>query len=261
MPARSAPPASSDIDAEVTTLFEELATCADGDARGAELRDRIVALMLPLAQNLARRFAGRGVDLDDLHQVAGLGLVQAVNRFDPSRGSDFVSFAIPTITGEVKRYFRDHSWATRVPRRVKDLSLALSTATETLAQRLGRSPTAAELAGELGVDVGEVIEAVAAQGSYSAQSLDSPVSREGEQGVTLADTLAADDAALENAENYLALRPILDRLPDRQKRIVVMRFFEERTQTEIAREVGISQVHVSRLLAKTFEQIRAELDD
>jgi RNA polymerase sigma-B factor len=247
------------VDTDTDILFDELASCDPDSDRAAELRDRIVSEMLPLARNLARRFTGRGIETDDLEQVASVGLLQAVTRFDPSHGSNFLAFAVPTITGELRRHFRDHAWAMRVPRRVKDLTLSITAATETLTQRLGRSPTAPELAAELGVGTDEIIEAVAASGTYHTQSLDTPVARDGEAGATLADTLASDDDDLEKRETRLALQPILAQLPEREKRIVVMRFFEEKSQSEIARAIGISQVHVSRLLSKTFAHIRSEL--
>ncbi|WP_254699117.1 RNA polymerase sigma factor SigF [Rhodococcus sp. SGAir0479] len=244
----------------MTELFAELASCDPGDPRGAALRDQIVALTLPLARNIARRFSSRGEEMDDLYQVACVGLIHAVDRFDPARGSGFTSFAVPTIMGEVRRYFRDHAWAARVPRRVKDLSLDVGKATEALSHRLGRSPTAAELAAELDTDPDSVIEAIAAAGAYQTHSLDSPVVRDGDTDATLADTLAADDNELEKSELHLALRPLIEKLSPREKRIVKMRFFEERTQTEIARELGVSQVQVSRLLSKILARIRTDLD-
>lgn len=197
--------------------------------------------------------------MDDLYQVACVGLIKAVDRFDPAQGS-FTAFAVPTIMGEVRRYFRDHAWAARVPRRVKDLTLDVGKATEELSQRLGRSPTATELAVELGTDADSVIEAIAAAGAYQTHSLDTPLSRDGESA-TLADTLATDDVELEQTELHLALQPLIDRLEPREKRIVVMRFFEEKTQTEIAREIGVSQVQISRLLSKILTRIRTNLDE
>lgn len=249
----------TDDDREVDRLLSELALAGDDDVRAAALREEIVTRMLPLARNIARRFHGRGMEPEDLYQVASMGLVQAVKRFDPAHGSELISYAVPTITGEIRRHFRDHSWATRVPRRVKDLSVSLPTATETLSHKLGRSPTAAELATELGVDTGEIIEAVAASNAHRTQSLDAPASREGDLGAVLADTLGDVDPALENTEAYVMLAPVLNLLDERERRILVMRFFEEKTQYEIAHEVGISQVHVSRLLTKTINKIRAEL--
>lgn len=256
----SPPPQASGSSDRVTELFVALANCEPDDARAAALRDEIVARTLPLARNIARRFASRGAEMDDLYQVASVGLIHAVDRFDPTHGSEFAAFAVPTIMGEVRRYFRDHAWAARVPRRVKDLTLDLRNATEALSQRLGRSPTAPELAAELGTDPDAVIEALAAAGAYQTHSLDSPVVRHGDTDATLADTLAADDVELEKTELHLALRPLIDKLSPREKRIVKLRFFEERTQTEIAHELGVSQVQVSRLLSKILTRIRTDLD-
>lgn len=249
---------SGDLDG-VAELFAELAECDPGDDRGNALRDRIVAQSLPLARNIARRFASRGEEMDDLYQVACVGLINAVDRFDPAQGN-FAAYAVPTIMGEVRRYFRDHAWAARVPRRVKDLTLDVGKATEALSQRLGRSPTATELAVELGTDPDSVIEAIAAAGAYQTHSLDSPVGRDGESA-TLADTLATDDVDLEQTELQLSLQPLIDQLEPREKRIVVMRFFEEKTQTEIAREIGVSQVQISRLLSKILTRIRTNLGE
>lgn len=250
---------SDDLDG-VAELFAELANCDPGDERGTALRGRIVAQSLPLARNIARRFSSRGEEMDDLYQVACVGLINAVDRFDPAQGSSFAAYAVPTIMGEVRRYFRDHAWAARVPRRLKDLTLDVGKATEALSQRLGRSPTAHELATELGTDPDSVMEAIAAAGAYQTHSLDSPVGRDGESA-TLADTLATDDVDLEQTELHLALQPLIDQLEPREKRIVVMRFFEERTQTEIAREIGVSQVQISRLLSKILARIRTNLDE
>jgi len=249
---------SGDLDG-VAELFAELTNCHPGDERSSELRGRIVAQSLPLARNIARRFASRGEEMDDLYQVACVGLINAVDRFDPAQGN-FAAYAVPTIMGEVRRYFRDHAWAARVPRRVKDLTLDVGKATEELSQRLGRSPTATELAVELGTDADSVIEAIAAAGAYQTHSLDSPVGRDGESA-TLADTLATDDVELERTELHLALQPLIDQLEPREKRIVVMRFFEEKTQTEIAREIGVSQVQISRLLSKILTRIRTNLGE
>lgn len=251
---------ASAAEGEISVLFDELATYPSGDDGGAAaLRDRIIAQALPMARNIARRFANRGEEFDDLYQVACLGLINAVDRFDSSRGREFAAFAVPTIMGEVRRHFRDRTWALRVPRRLKDLSVSLNTATESLTQRLGRSPTAAELATELGVDVDEIIEALAASSAYQTRSLDTPLSREDSAGASLADTLGTDDAELDKSELHLALRPLLEQLPARERRMIALRFFYDKSQSEIAQEVGISQVHVSRVLSKTLTRLRTGL--
>ncbi|MDG3013834.1 RNA polymerase sigma factor SigF [Speluncibacter jeojiensis] len=246
-------------DRDLAELFDELANCPPEDERAAALRDRIIALALPLARNIARRFANRGEEFDDLYQVASLGLINAVDRFDPGRGREFAAFAVPTIMGEVRRHFRDRTWAVRVPRRLKDLSVNLNKTTETLTQRLGRSPTAAELATELGTDVGEIIEALAASSAYQTRSLDTPLAPREGGGVSLGDTIASDDVELDKSELRLALRPLLEQLPPRERRMLTLRFFHDKSQSEIAREIGISQVQVSRVLSKTLTRLRAGL--
>ena len=256
-PGESTTPARRGADAEVVDLFTAWAAAPAEEAEA--LRDEIATRMMPLARNVARRFAGRGEDFDDLHQVACVGLLHAIDRFDPARGSDFVAFAVPTVMGEVRRYFRDHAWVAHVPRRLKDLTVAINKTVDGLAQRLGRSPTASELAAAIGVDTADVIEALAAGSAYQPASLDTPLDADGSTS-TLADTLGGDDMELGRSETYLALRPLLDRLPARERQILILRFFKDKTQAEIAHEVGISQVHVSRLLTRTLAEIRSGLD-
>jgi RNA polymerase sigma-B factor len=222
-------------------------------------RDEIVERCLPLAEHIARRFDGRGEAHEDLVQVARVGLVNAVIRFDLDAGSDFVSFAVPTIMGEVRRHFRDNSWAVKVPRRLKELHLRLGTATAELSQRLGRAPTASELAAEVGMNRTEVIEGLVAGSSYKTLSIDSTTSSGDEEVRAIADTLGAVDASLERIENREALRPLLNSLPERERTVLVLRFFESMTQTQIAEYVGISQMHVSRLLAKTLARLRDQM--
>ncbi|ATQ28890.1 RNA polymerase sigma factor [Rhodococcus ruber Chol-4] len=251
---------AADEYADVIPLFEEMTTLGEDDPARGTMRDSLVERCLPLAEHIARRFDGRGEAFDDLLQVARLGLVNAVDRFDPERGSDFVSFAVPTIMGEVRRHFRDAGWAVRVPRRMKEMHLALSKATGELSQRLGRAPTAAELAAELGLDPEEVAEGLVAGNAYQAVSVDRPAPA-GDDGVTLADTLGDYDAALAHVENHEALRPLLAALPERERTVVLLRFFGNMTQTQIAERVGVSQMHVSRLLTKTLAQLREQLGE
>lgn len=258
-PANSAGPGRVDS-AEIDALF---AVHRDrSGAAAAEVRDEIISRALPLARGIARRFSGRGEDFDDLYQVACVGLIKAIDRFDPGLGHEFVSFAVPTVMGEVRRHFRDHAWSAHVPRRLKDLTVSIGKVTDPLAQRLGRSATAAEIAAEIGAEPTEVIEALAARNAYQPTSLDSPLGSVDDEGAgTLADTLGEDDAELARSEDYLALRPVLDELPPRERRILVLRFFKEMSQSDIAREIGVSQVHVSRLLARTLAEIRARMAD
>lgn len=229
------------------------------DPRRSALRDELVTRCLPLAEHIARRFDGRGESHDDLVQVARVGLVNAVDRFDVARGFDFVSFAVPTIMGEVRRHFRDAGWAIRVPRRMKELHLSLSKATSDLSQRLGRSPTVSELAAELGLDPEEVSQGLIAGNAYQTVSVDSTAGNRTDD-VPLLDTLGDYDTALENVENHEALRPLLASLPERERTVVLLRFFGNMTQTQIAEKLGISQMHVSRLLARTLAQLREGLE-
>jgi RNA polymerase sigma-B factor len=244
-------------------MFREL-VALDGDSPEFQRhRDKIVERCLPLADHIARRFEGRGEPRDDLVQVARVGLVNAVARFDVDAGSDFVSFAVPTIMGEVRRHFRDNSWSVKVPRRLKELHLRLGAATADLSQRLGRAPTASELAAELDMDRTEVVEGLVAGSSYNTLSIDSGGSGSGsgdEDARAIADTLGDVDAGLERIENREALRPLLDGLPERERTVLVLRFFESMTQTQIAERVGISQMHVSRLLAKSLARLRDQLE-
>ncbi|HEX5142909.1 MAG TPA: RNA polymerase sigma factor SigF [Mycobacterium sp.] len=244
--------------ADVLGMFRELATLSDGTAQFQRQRDNIVERCLPLADHIARRFDGRGEPRDDLVQVARVGLVNAVIRFDVNAGSDFVSFAVPTIMGEVRRHFRDNSWSVKVPRRLKELHLRLGTATSELSQRLGRAPTASELAEELGMDRDEVIEGLVAGSSYNTLSIDSGGGGD-DEAPAIADTLGDVDASLDRIENRETLRPLLDSLPDRERTVLVLRFFESMTQTQIAERIGVSQMHVSRLLARALARLRDQL--
>lgn len=239
-------------------LFSELATLAPADPRRAELRDRLVAGHLPVARNIARRFAHRGESQDDLEQVATLGLIHAVDRFEPDRGTDFLSFAVPTITGEVRRHFRDHAWSMRVPRRLKDLHVALGTAISELSQRSGRAPTATELARHLGLPREEVLEGLEAAGAYRSTSLDDMLTGD-DTRPALEGVIGEADAELDRVEYRAALAPLLEQLPERERSILKLRFFGGMTQSQIADRVGLSQMHVSRLLSRTLARLRSEL--
>ena len=240
-------------------MFRELAELEEGSVAFQRQRDRIVQRCLPLADHIARRLDGRGEPRDDLVQVARVGLVNAVIRFDVNAGSDFVSFAVPTIMGEVRRHFRDNSWSVKVPRRLKELHLRLGAATAELSQRLGRAPTPTELAAELEMDRDEVVEGLVAGSSYNTLSIDSGGSGS-EEAPAIADTLGDVDLTLDQIENRESLRPLLAALPERERTVLVLRFFESMTQTQIAERVGISQMHVSRLLAKSLARLRDQLE-
>jgi RNA polymerase sigma-B factor len=240
-------------------MFRELASVAPDSMEFQRQRDKIVERCLPLADHIARRFEGRGEPRDDLVQVARVGLVNAVVRFDVEAGSDFVSFAVPTIMGEVRRHFRDNSWSVKVPRRLKELHLRLGTATAELSQRLGRAPTATELAAELGMERDEVVEGLVAGSSYNTLSIDIGGGSDDDDARAIADTLGDVDAGMDRIEDREALRPLLEALPERERMVLVLRFFESMTQTQIAERVGISQMHVSRLLAKSLARLRDQL--
>ncbi|MFG2223610.1 RNA polymerase sigma factor SigF [Streptomyces sp. NPDC048644] len=238
-------------------LFLELRKLPDGSAERAELRNTLVRMHLPLVEHLARRFRNRGEPLDDLTQVATIGLIKSVDRFDPERGVEFSTYATPTVVGEIKRHFRDKGWAVRVPRRLQELRLSLTTATAELSQRHGRAPTVHELAEHLGISEEEVLEGLESANAYSTLSLDVPDTDD--ESPAVADTLGAEDEALEGVEYRESLKPLLEDLPPREKKILLLRFFGNMTQSQIAQEVGISQMHVSRLLARTLAQLREKL--
>ncbi|WP_328845534.1 RNA polymerase sigma factor SigF [Mycolicibacterium septicum] len=245
--------------ADVRDMFRELGGLSEDSSAYERQRERIVERCLPLADHIARRFDGRGEPREDLIQVARVGLVNAVNRFDVDAGSDFVSFAVPTIMGEVRRHFRDNSWSVKVPRRLKELHLRLGAATAELSQRLGRAPTASELAVELEMDREEVIEGLVAGSSYNTLSIDSGGGGD-EEAPAIVDTLGDMDDGLDQIENRETLRPLLAQLPERERTVLLLRFFESMTQTQIAERVGVSQMHVSRLLAKSLARLRDQLE-
>ena len=228
--------------------------------RDPALRDQLVEGHLGLAEYLARRFSNRGEPLDDLVQVASLGLLKAVDRFEPSRGVEFSTYATHTIVGELKRHFRDKGWAVRAPRRMQELYLRLGKVVSALSQELGRSPTIPELACEAQVSEEEVLEALEAGQAYRSSSLDAPSSTD-EDGDTLSSHLGGEDPGLLEAEHRAALSPLMARLPPREQNILQLRFFEGMTQSEIAGQLGISQMHVSRLLARSLDQLRAAAND
>ena len=244
--------------ARARAMFAEMAALPPGSAEHQAIRDELVKTHLPLVEYLARRFRNRGELHDDLVQVATIGLIKSVDRFDLGRGVEFSTYATPTIVGEIKRHFRDKGWAIRVPRRLQELKLALAKATSELAQRNGRSPTVAELAHYLGMSEEDVLEGLESANAYSTISLDTPESGDSD-ALAVADTLGVADESLEGVEYRESLKPLLDELPSREKRILLLRFFGNMTQSQIAAELGISQMHVSRLLARTLARLREGL--
>jgi RNA polymerase sigma-B factor len=244
--------------ARAREMFLQLSVLPADDPARRAVRDELVEMHLPLVEYLARRFRNRGEPLDDLVQVATIGLIKSVDRFDLERGVEFSTYATPTVVGEIKRHFRDKGWAIRVPRRLQELKLSLTKATSELSQKLGRSPTVAELAKHLDTTEEEVLEGLESANAYSAVSLDAPDGGE-DDSPAVADSLGITDDALEGVEYRESLKPLLEQLPPREKRILLLRFFGNMTQSQIATELGISQMHVSRLLARTLAQLRQGL--
>jgi RNA polymerase sigma-B factor len=224
------------------------------------LRDELVVVHLNLVRFLAVRFANRGEPLDDLVQVGTVGLLKAIDRFDLERGVEFTTYATPTIVGEIKRYFRDKGWAVKVPRRLQELNLAVNRANDKLAVELGRSPTVGELAEHLKAGEDEILEAQELGQAYNLLSLDSEVSGETDKkSQTLADTVGVSDAGLELLEDRANLQRAFEVLTGRERVIIYLRFYESVSQTEIAKRLNVSQMHVSRLQAKALDKLRAVL--
>jgi RNA polymerase sigma-B factor len=243
---------------ESRELLIELSALDHGDPRRVQTRNRLTTIHLPLAEHLARRFSGRGEPYEDLVQVATIGLIKSIDRYDPSRGVEFSTYATPTILGEIKRWFRDKGWAVRVPRRLQELRLSVSTATTDLTHERGRSPTVAELANELKVSEESVLEALESATAYTAVSLDTP-DPTAEFPVSPLEAIGHLDEGLEGVENREAITRVLSTLPERERRIIVLRFFRGMTQSQIAADVGISQMHVSRLLSRSLVHLREAL--
>ena len=225
----------------------------------ATARDDLVRLHLPLVEHCARRFRNRGEPFEDLVQVGTIGLIKSVDRFEAERGVEFSTYATPTIIGEIKRHFRDKGWAIRVPRRLQELRMQIVTATAELTQDLGRSPTPRELGERIGCTVEEIIEGMESSNAYSTLSLDATDDSD-EPGGSMLDALGTDDPNLEHVEVRESIKPMLDQLDPREKRILVLRFFKNKTQTQIAEEIGVSQMHVSRLLTRTLAQLRSSME-
>jgi RNA polymerase sigma-B factor len=240
-------------------LFLELhdETAPSSSREGA--RDSLVHLHLALVEHCARRFRNRGEPFEDLVQVGTIGLIKSIDRFDSDRGVEFSTYATPTIIGEIKRYFRDKGWAIRVPRRLQELRMQIGAASAELTQSLGRSPTPRELAETIGCTVEEIVEGIESSNAYSTLSLDA--SDDSDDGsASMLDAIGIDDAGLEHVEIRESLKPLLDRLDPREKKILLLRFFKNMTQSQIAEEIGVSQMHVSRLLTRTLDQLRTSLE-
>jgi len=240
---------------EATQRLLEQCVTADEDRRRA-LQDRIVEINLQIAVDVARRYRSRGVAIEDLEQVAYLGLVKAARGFDPERATDFLSYAVPTIRGEVRRYFRDHGWTVRPPRTVQQAQARITAVESDLCQELGRAPRPTEIAERLDLDLDLVVEALAANGCFSPTSLDATPG-DGDAGI--GDRLGDEDASFDSAEARVALRPLLEHLDRRERIMLEMRFFKGATQSEIGEVLGITQMQVSRLLSALLARLRDEL--
>lgn len=237
------------------------ATAAHDEESRQRLREEAIEAWLPLAEQLARRYAGRGEPLDDITQTASIGLIKAIDRFEPERGTGFVAFAVPTVQGEIRRHFRDGTWQLRVPRRLQELRLAVRDAAEDLTQELGHTPSTGEVAEKLEVSPEEVVDGVGAARAYNTLSLDASAAGSADAGVELGELIGEEDADLAQVELRMALAPALAQLPDREQRILSLRFYGNLTQTEIAERIGVSQMHVSRLLTRSLRMLRDALID
>lgn len=244
-------------------LFKLLARTEPGTAEWTIIRDQLVERHLPLASNLARRYAHRPGQAEDLAQVAAVGLIKAINRFDPDRGLQFSTYAAPTIVGELKRHLRDTDWLVRPPRRLQETGLRITAETENPTQELGRQPTVRELAGLLDLNRAEVQQGLAAIRAHSAVSLDAEAAGRSEPNVDdpqlVKDTIGTEDPALEQVENRAVLRPLLTRLTDREKQILRLRLLHDMRQSQIARQISISQPHVSLILSRTLKRLHERL--
>jgi RNA polymerase sigma-B factor len=236
-------------------MFEQLAALEAGTSEHEKIRAALIERHLPLVTFMARKFADRGEPLDDLIQVGTIGLIKAIDRFEISKGFEFSTFATPTIVGEIKRHFRDKTWAVRVPRRLQELGASVNRATTELTHKLDRSPTPKEIAKHLGITVDEVAEALESNAAYSTVSLDVT----SDTSTSIGETFGSLDEALEGVEYRESLKPLLAQLDDREKRILQMRFFDNLSQSQIATELGISQMHVSRILNKVLSHLREGL--
>ncbi|MER5876153.1 SigB/SigF/SigG family RNA polymerase sigma factor [Streptomyces sp. NPDC001910] len=243
-------------DEPAAVLFSQLASLDEGPERDA-VREELVALWLPMAHRIAGRFRNRGEDIDDLRQVAALGLVKAIDRYDAGRGA-FETYAVPTITGEIKRHFRDRAWAVRVPRRVQELRNQVRLARRDLTQQPGSpEPTPADLAAHTGLTDDDVAAGLEALESYSTLSLDAALTAEDDY--TLADTLSATDPSYDLVVDREAAKDALRQLPERERTVLYLRFFKDMTQSRIAEQLGCSQMHVSRLISGTCSHVRDQV--
>lgn len=227
------------------------------ETRDPKIRERLVLMHQNLVRFLAGKFMNRGEPIEDLVQVGTIGLINAIDRFDPSRGTKFSTYATPTIVGEIRRYFRDKAWSLKVPRRLQELNLAANKAADSLSQKLGRAPTIQEIAREVGASEEETLEAMELGNAYDTVSLDSKLAYEGESApLSLAEFVGDTDGSLDTLEKYGDLNQAIDCLDQREKSIIYLRFFKDMSQTEVAKRLNISQMHVSRLQQKALKRLR-----
>jgi RNA polymerase sigma-B factor len=245
-------------DGRAERLLQELAVLEPRDRRREEIKAELVVMHTALARYIAGRYARRGEPQEDVEQAAMVGLIKAINRYDPEVGERFVSYAAPTMTGEVKRHFRDRTWTMRMPRRLQELRLSLSAARQDFTREHGRAPTVPEIAALLGVTEEEAVEVIGATDAYRPVSLDSPVADE-EGSESIGDLIGDDDPELDLVIDRNSLRPLLEDLPERERMILIYRFFGNKTQTEIAELLDISQMHVSRLITRSLAALRRRL--
>ncbi|RST07090.1 RNA polymerase sigma factor SigF [Streptomyces sp. WAC05374] len=241
-------------------FFDRLAVLEEGTEEYQYVRNTLIELNLSLVKYAATRFRNRSDQMEDIIQVGTIGLIKAIDRFDLSREVEFTTFAMPCVIGEIKRFFRDTSWSVHVPRRLQELRIDIARATDELFQRLDRSPTPAELAEHLGMEEDEILEGLVASNGYTAGSIDLPLDDSGDNSSeTLSDRLGEPDRELEIVENVQALKPLIEQFDERDRRILRMRYVDEMTQSEIGAELGVSQMHVSRLLSRITTRLREGL--
>ncbi|MFJ8279033.1 SigB/SigF/SigG family RNA polymerase sigma factor [Streptomyces griseoviridis] len=260
MPPQTVVVGPADAHALSEPLFARLRELEEGTAEYSYVRNTLVELNMWVVRQAARRFRPSAETHDDVLQVGTVGLIKAINRFDPTRGFEFEAFAVPTVAGEIKRFFRDTTWAVRVPRRLKDCRALLREQAVAFEQREGRAPTVAELVERTGLAEDEVVDGLRAAEGYGTVSLDAPAEA-GADGLTLADRLGGDDPALGRTDDLVTVAPLVAALPERERALLAMRYLQDMTQSQIGVELGISQMHVSRLLTRTLATLRSALAD
>ncbi|MFI1385792.1 SigB/SigF/SigG family RNA polymerase sigma factor [Embleya sp. NPDC020886] len=252
------PSAASDARAMSRVLFDRLKSLEEGTSERQYVRNTLIELNLPLVRFVASRYRSRREETQEIVQVGTIGLIKAIDRFDPAFGYEFPTFAVPTISGEIKRFFRDHTWAVHVPRRLQELRIELAEARDTFTAEHDREPGAAELAARLGLDVAQVTEGLTAAAGYTAESLDAPASEDGPLPAHAA-RASFVDPGFARVEDLHALKPLIAALPERERTILALRFGRELTQSQIAERLGLSQMQVSRLLGRTLAGLRTGL--